>query len=161
MDGLRRIKGENKMERMNKEEFDKYMCIKYPDIFKMRNALPMETGMCWGFCIDGGWYDLVDKLCEDFSAIQRATGIMITATQVKEKFGGLRFYIDIDYNSDDKEFCNSWYRIIYDRIYEAEKESFRTCEKCGSYGQIRSGRWIRTLCDECNEKKNEKINELC
>jgi hypothetical protein len=62
------------------------------------------------------------------------------ASQIKEKFGGLRFYMT---HATDK---------MYDLINEAERKSYTTCEVCGAPGEERGGGWIRTLCDECNKK---------
>lgn len=60
----------------------------------------------------------------------------VVAIQVKEKFGGLRFY----YCGGDE----------YIRGLEnmAESMSYRTCEKCGAPGKPTKDVWIRTLCDE-------------
>jgi len=57
------------------------------------------------------------------------------ATQVKEKFGGLRFYVD---GSTDKHD---------NYISFAESMSYQTCEKCGAPGKIYTDGWHRTLCD--------------
>ncbi len=55
--------------------------------------------------------------------------------QVKEKFGGLRFYAD----GGSSE--------LQAQIELAEAMSYRTCETCGAPGVPRRGGWIRTLCD--------------
>lgn len=68
----------------------------------------------------------------------------VVAVQVKEKFGGLRFYID---GGDD---------IVYAMIGMAESMSVVTCETCGSPGRQRSGGWIRTLCDKHEEEYKER-----
>ena len=133
-----------------KEEFDKKLCEKYPKIFKNRNGSMQETCMCWGFSHDDGWYDIIDSLCasiqnhinnkryqfremsqEDFDEEHQ-----VVAAQVKEKFGGLRFYVD---GGDD------W---VYGAISMAESISYRTCEVCGAPGKTRGTGWIRTTCDE-------------
>ena len=62
--------------------------------------------------------------------------LMETAAQVKEKFGGLRFYVD---GGDD------W---VYGAISMAESMSYRTCEVCGAPGVTRGEGWIRTTCDQ-------------
>ena len=71
----------------------------------------------------------------------------VEAVQVKEKFGGLRFYV----NGAD-ETANAY-------IDFAESLSFRVCEYCGStkdVSQTKTG-WIKTLCQECMIKpKKEK-----
>ena len=69
------------------------------------------------------------------------------ASQVKEKFGGLRFYMT---HMTDK---------MYQLIHEAEKKSEVTCEICGQSGIIRTEGWWVCLCDECDNKRKEKKNE--
>lgn len=61
------------------------------------------------------------------------------AAQVKEKFGGLRFYMTIE--SDE----------ITTLIREAEALSFKTCEECGQPGESRGASWVHTLCKNCDE----------
>lgn len=57
------------------------------------------------------------------------------ASQVKEKFGTLRFYM----SSETEEMSEA--------IEEAEEESARTCETCGRGGRLRPKLgWIQTLC---------------
>ena len=133
-----------------KEEFDKKLCEKYPKIFKNRNGSMQETCMCWGFSHGDGWYDIIDSLCasiqnhinnkryqfremsqEDFDEEHQ-----VVAAQVKEKFGGLRFYVD---GGDD------W---VYGAISMAESMSYRTCEVCGAPGKTRGTGWVRTTCDQ-------------
>jgi hypothetical protein len=60
----------------------------------------------------------------------------VKVLQVKEKFGGLRFYIDA---ADD---------IVYAYIRFAESMSYRTCEECGKPGRSYTTGWVRTLCPE-------------
>lgn len=57
------------------------------------------------------------------------------AVQVKEKFGGLRFYVQA---ATDKH---------YQYISFAESMSYRTCEDCGAPGKTYTDGWHRTLCD--------------
>lgn len=59
----------------------------------------------------------------------------IRVQQIKEKFGGLRFYYD---GGNDE---------ISGMVRMAELWAGRTCEECGNKGERRSGGWIRTLCD--------------
>lgn len=60
----------------------------------------------------------------------------VVAIQVKEKFGGLRFYYA---GGDD------YIRGVVDM---AEEMSYCTCEMCGNHGKLRRGGWYRTLCDQ-------------
>ena len=57
------------------------------------------------------------------------------AVQVKEKFGGLRFYVQA---ATDKH---------YNYISFAESMSCRTCEVCGAPGKRYTDGWHTTLCD--------------
>lgn len=64
-------------------------------------------------------------------------------TQIKEKFGGLRFYID---GGDD---------TIYGMISLAESMSYRTCEYCGTTNDKvgHTQGWIITICEDCFKKE--------
>jgi len=66
----------------------------------------------------------------------------VVATQIKEKFGGLRFY----YSGGD-----DYMRGVVDM---AENMSYVTCEDCGHPGKYRGNkRWFRTLCDRHAEEQ--------
>jgi hypothetical protein len=81
-----------------------------------------------------GWYELEKNLIEDLIKL----GWNKEVCQVKEKFGGLRFYIND--GSDE----------IFKRIDQAESESYKTCEICGSKEEIgRTRGWITTCCEPC------------
>ena len=69
----------------------------------------------------------------------------ITASQVKEKFGGLRFYT----NGYDGE--------VSGMIRMAESMSYRTCEVCGSPGRSNNYGWISTLCDTHRLERGEEL----
>jgi hypothetical protein len=57
------------------------------------------------------------------------------AVQVKEKFGGLRFYVQAATDAH------------YQYISFAESMSYRTCEQCGTPGKTYTDGWHMTLCD--------------
>lgn len=59
----------------------------------------------------------------------------VVAMQVKEKFGGLRFYVNHGDNT------------IYSYIEFAESMSYRTCEECGTPGKTYTDGWHVTLCE--------------
>ena len=60
----------------------------------------------------------------------------VEVQQIKEKFGGLRFY----YSGGDDE--------ISGMVQMAESWAGVACEECGAIGERRGGGWIRTLCDK-------------
>lgn len=110
--------------------------IKYPKIFSED----------FYFECDDGWFDMLDELCfkvqsyvDDFDNVNQAV-----AAQVKEKFGGLRFYID---DGDD---------YIYNLINEAENKSHVICEACGQPGSIKKlGHWLMCRCQTCFARDEE------
>jgi hypothetical protein len=89
-----------------------------------------------------GWTDIVDRLCSDLAAM----GWDGTLSQVKSKFGGLRFYADLNGVEDTK---SGWARID-----EAEAESYRTCEVCGEPGALVCVYgWYSTVCEEHHQEQ--------
>jgi hypothetical protein len=140
-----------------REELDRKLCEKYPDIFKDRRKPMNQTAMCWGFQHGDGWYDLLDDLCKKLTVIKKLSGIGVVATTVKEKFGGLRFYIMGDpeckptvENDTDGSLVGE---IIHDLIGQAASRSHGTCEECGEYGERREwARWEYTRCYGCWKK---------
>jgi hypothetical protein len=62
----------------------------------------------------------------------------VVATQVKEKFGALRFYA----RGGDAETAAM--------IQLAQALSSVTCEECGNPGRIRNHGWMKTRCDSCD-----------
>ncbi|MCA1806515.1 MAG: hypothetical protein LC687_01425 [Actinobacteria bacterium] len=101
-----------------------------------------ETLMSFGFECGDGWFDLIYKLCEDLADMELPMDFEVI--QVKEKFGGLRFYI------------NGATEDVFDRINKAEEESYTICENCGepSEGPERTKGWVSTLCETCKAKSN-------
>jgi len=53
-----------------------------------------ESAMFWGFECDDGWYPLLRNLSRELEGYARLNpGFHLEATQVKSKFGELRFYL--------------------------------------------------------------------
>jgi len=71
----------------------------------------------------------------------------IEVNQIKEKFGGLRFY----YSGGDDH--------ISGLVNMAESWAGHTCEECGNKGKSREGGWIRTLCDHHEAERQKKMKE--
>lgn len=96
--------------------------------------------------VNSGWSDIVERLVIDLEKLGW-DGII---NQVKEKFGGLCFYIGGESNT-----------AIGNRIRQAEKESYKTCEMCGRPGKLRDDlAWWHTMCDHCYGKALEKYRQL-
>ncbi len=95
-----------------------------------------------------GWVPILDNLMGTLDVLQRKEGFTITVAQIKEKFGGLRFYIGA--------VPTEHYETVYTFIDEAEQLAYVTCEDCGEPGKTRQGGWIRTLCDECENRLQQR-----
>lgn len=118
----------------------------YENLVKKYNHLftkgELEPFAMFGFECGDGWYDILEMLIDQIDRYikqkQNTDPIDIQIVQVKEKFGGLRFYID---GGDD---------AIYEIIRFVEELSYKTCEFCGSNQKImRSKGWIVTACEPC------------
>ena len=80
-------------------------------------------------CVGKGWSSLIDAI---FDRLPEDAYIL----QIKEKYGGLRFYVG-GVDAETLAF-----------IEEVERKSYETCEICGKPGKPREGGWVKTLCDE-------------
>jgi hypothetical protein len=111
--------------------------------------------MARGIQCGDGWYDIIyqlsRKLEDAFLALTKEEmhkaieEFKCTAAQVKEKFGGLRFYLD------------GGTPAMFEATLEAESLAYTTCEMCGETGETRrNGWWIKTLCDACHQRREEE-----
>lgn len=167
-----------------KKELEMKLVVKYPIIFSQYGGDMRDTCMAWGMSCSDGWYNLLDELCENVTTLIGNKDITVTAEQVKEKFGGLRFYYStrspetfmnkVNYIISQFMFKRKWgiaywkiadfrkkfYRSteekISDIISDAEHKSYDTCELCGEPGKTRGKGWITTQCDKC--WKSSKLN---
>ena len=104
----------------------------YPRLYSNYNEPPHKSCMAFGFECGDGWFDII----WDLSAKLEPLGVI--ASQVKEKYGTLRFYV---YNATDE---------AWDLIDAAEELSGHTCEVCGKPGEERDdARWISVRCGTC------------
>ena len=109
----------------------------FPDLFRglYGKGVYLELG--------DGWFDLIYGLSKIIAAVDPDC----VAVQIKEKFGGLRFYV------------GATSERVHDLIHICEHLSFSVCEECGSTkGVTTEGSWAKTLCAECRERKDDKAN---
>ena len=107
------------------------------DKFKGRWPMMFKDVECW-FWLPAGWEQIVWDLCEK---IEPLADDEFRVTNVKEKFGGLRFYVS---GGPDE---------VYKLIDEAEGLSFETCQSCGLPGTRGGSGWIVTLCKLCGKEE--------
>lgn len=106
-----------------------------------------------GADIGPGWVPLVDDLH------RRVTEIVpdLVVNQVKEKFGGLRYYYDFPPGTPEED------RYEVDRlVISYENRAMQTCEQCGEPGytdSARPGGWKLTLCEQHHEERRAALEQ--
>lgn len=118
---------------------------KYPKIFEDYEGNPGRVN--W-YGLPKGWISIIDKLCGcmqsyidnhvTYSKDGEYRPQQVTCSQMKEKFGGLRFY------------TNGHDNVIEGMINMAEYICDNTCQQCGLEEDlgVTSG-WITVLCRTC------------
>lgn len=132
------------------KDFENKLFTKYPKIFKQKDLPMTETAMCWGIDCGEGWHKLLDDLCKNIQEhVDSVKCKQVEAVQVKEKFGGLRFY-----------FCGGD-DYTHGLVSEAENMSYEVCEWCGSTKDVtQTTGWVVTLCPDCLKKyRKERFKE--
>lgn len=127
---------------------------KYGKFFTKDNRMPFTM---FGIECGDGWYfllsELFDHLDRYFQHKYKTVPEDFQITQIKEKFGDLRIYVD---GADD---------AVWELIRFTESLSHKTCEYCGSNQNIlKSTGWITTACKQCTEQndflKNKQWREV-
>jgi hypothetical protein len=152
-------------------ELEKQLIEKYPKIFQITEGRRIEPFVMFGIECGDGWYNLLNTLCFQIQSyidwheklnqniIERNKEEdpegqinqqmlqpyipQVIVTQVKEKFGTLRFY----YDGGDE--------CIDGMVRMAEAMSAVTCEVCGDVGKLRGRGWYYTSCNEHANKEDK------
>ena len=172
-----------------KSELQEKLIKKYPTIFRsliqrsrMKKAPRVILPIYFGLEVGDGWYTLIDELCCQLQHYEKTYGFMTIATQVKEKFGGLRFYVSHDLDpkkmttykrggrwrhtwimNGDTKLRRPERDFNIDRLYNeiqgmldfAESFSYHICESCGNPGTCNEVGWLSTQCDSCRAKQDK------
>ena len=113
----------------------------YPNIFK--KGMPRS-----GFYSGPGWNIILDTLCPILEhhvlSLPQELQADIYVVQVKEKFGGLRFYM------------NQSTPYMDGAISMAENLSYSICEQCGAPGTRGGSGYVQTLCAKHRKAKDKK-----
>ena len=123
--------------------------IEHYDAFeqRMKEKYPLMLSQPFGgFAVNEGWWPILEALCsqiqhhadhknKQFNEFNRGQGCpQVVVQQIKEKFGGLRFYY---VGGDD---------VVDGMVRMAESWAGHSCETCGTPGIPAGNGWIRTLC---------------
>jgi hypothetical protein len=137
------------------EVFAKKMETKFPEMF---------AGKYGGFAVGAGWWTILEALCSQIDGHSKWRNNtreallknnpynhkipdavpQVVVEQIKEKFGGLRFYYQ---GGDD---------TVDGMVRMAEMWAGRVCEECGKPGKSRNTGWIKTLCDEHDAERQQR-----
>jgi len=118
------------------DEFAQRMETRFPKMFSQPYG---------GFAVGRGWWPILQALCANIQSHTdwwnknretRPVVEQVVVEQIKEKFGGLRFY----YTGGDDQ--------ISGMVRMAEAWAERSCEECGAPGTAGGQGWIKTLCPE-------------
>ena len=140
-----------------KKELETKLVKAFPKIYRNYGGDPRKTCMTDFGCGDG-WFKIILELSNQLSSLLDEPGFKkMRAEQVKEKFGGLRFYV--------KGITGeAWLKLMSLRyIQKAGDLSLVTCEECGKPGKRTTTDmgWIKVLCAKCKkeDKRVAKIKE--
>jgi hypothetical protein len=123
---------------------------KYPEFFEyLKDHKGPIIPIQFGFEVEDGWYWLISNLMSNIHMHYKSKEDPYPQiTQIKEKFGGLRFY----YNGGDT-YTDSV-------VTFAEDLSYEICETCGTTENVTTNNmtegWMFTLCYTCRKKKNRQ-----
>jgi hypothetical protein len=102
------------------------------------------------FACGDGWFDILFDLSGEVIQACKDNNVPLGAEhdegffvrQVKEKYGGLRYYVSYSFT------------CLCDLIDSAEAKSIKTCEMCGKPGRLKQiNSWWVTICPKCEVVK--------
>lgn len=113
----------------------------FPVFFTESGLTARQSCMGRGIACGDGWEPLIRRVAAAAEMIRERRGVVIHATQVKQKFGALRIYHEIAGTYDrDPRFSSI--------VTAAAAISTRICEVCGQPGRlsVACGRYYRSVC---------------
>lgn len=118
---------------------------------QLYEGYPKMFEHCFEVSVPPGWESVVFCLTDYLQyTTDNNNEPQVVVNQVKEKYGGLRYYVD---SASDEQ---------YGAINFACRLAYGICEKCGSMQDVTTKAtksWVRTLCTSCRaaELKQYKI----
>lgn len=111
------------------------LLTKYPLAFSYR---AQNYGFAlFGFECRDGWAAILEPVAAYLEKLNAQEDSRVYICQIKEKFGGLRFYVNGGDDHLDK------------LIEEAENKSYTVCEVCGAAAtMVKERGWYLTLCKD-------------
>ena len=114
----------------------------FPELFRGRKEPVKGKLMALGFVCGDGWFDIIYNLSKDITDYAKINNLepFPKAFEVKQKFGGLVFYLVQPVDN-----------TIYNLTRKAQDASYKVCELCGSSDNVRGNKsgYKQYLCDAC------------
>lgn len=144
-----------------KLELEQQLVSMYPKMFSDYEGDPKDNCMAFGFECGDGWFTLLEALCHSVQSQCDFMNRMFpqlclqgVVTQVKEKYGSLRFYLVVHYAENledhDMEKVRKTLSFVDGMVSMAEAMSERFCGECGSTFRLdRNQPFPHSICDAC------------
>jgi hypothetical protein len=134
-----------------KQEYAEQLLRRFPQLYRAKEDASFRAPLQFGFEVYDGWFELIWELSESLEMLAEKEGRREkdwpAVVQVKEKFGGLRYY-SLNLSEEMRSL-----------IGRAEEKSFHVCEDCGAPGQTYSADgWLVTRCAFCAAKVKKQRN---
>ena len=98
-----------------------------------------------------GWHPIIDSLHDNLGTLLGDYDVL----QIKEQYGGLRYYLLLDFRVESKSRVQALHAIG-----DAERQSLLTCEACGEDGDTQyHGGWYKTLCQKHHEEVEDVMSQ--
>lgn len=94
--------------------------------------------------VGAGWHPIIDDLHSNLQMLLGDYDVL----QIKEQYGGLRYYLLLDFRGSPESRVQALHAIG-----DAERQSLLTCEGCGEDGDTQyHGGWYKTLCSKHHDE---------
>lgn len=135
------------------QELTALLYSRYPRLYQRHRIGIEKSAMSWGFSCGDGWFDLIDRLssaieveCEALRKAGWKESDLPVATQVKEKFGILRFRISMFPPPPSIQLL----------IEQAMANSELLCEDCGMQTSANNEEHSR-VCHSCSTSRTDSL----
>ena len=139
---------DEEVKKRNRELCERYPFLKYRSQFGGEDLDGYDYDFTYLDSMPRGWKKAFGvQMCEELRDILIEGDFLdeYHVFQVKEKYGGLRWY-------DSGVPKNIWDKYAA-WLKKYEDLSEQTCISCGKPGIMRDGGWISPWCDDCYNKK--------
>ena len=132
----------------------------FPIIFRQKDDPQSRISKKYGFTCDDGWYNLIYRLCKYVQGMidnnPHLINEQIEVTQIKEKFGTMRFHYKWFIIDENKNVDNRLKNELDGAIMFAMNISSYICENCGNQATNHLvNDWYKTICSKCEGNINE------